>query len=106
MPTDIDTPQIPTTPSAPQDPRSVPEAKWWGESMTIWGALLTAATTVAPALFAMVGIEMPASLLRQLGTDAITAFQAVAGFVGTVMTIAGRIRASRPLETRRLTVRI
>ncbi len=106
MPSDTDTPQLPATSSSV--PASLPKSasKWWGESMTIWGTLLTAVTTVAPALLATVGIDLPASLLQQLGNDAITAVQAIVGLIGTLMTIAGRVRATQPLVMRRLTIRI
>ncbi|MFM9943198.1 MAG: TIGR02594 family protein [Hyphomicrobiaceae bacterium] len=106
MPTDNDAPQLPATPTKSATSTTPPAGKWWGESLTIWGTLLTAVTTVAPAILATIGIDLPASLLQQLGTDAITAFQAIVGFIGTVMTIAGRIRATQPLGTRRLTIRL
>lgn len=88
----------PTTPTA--------TAKWWGESLTIWGVVLTALTTVAPALFAAAGIDMPATLIERLGRDILAVVQAVGGLVGTVITVAGRIRARGPLERRIMAVRI
>lgn len=109
MASDLDQPQLPASPPQASVPSSQPpadDAKWWGNSLTIWGALLTAASTVAPALFATMGISMPAELIAQLGRDAVTAFQALAGLAGTVMTIAGRIRAAQPLATKPLNIRI
>lgn len=82
------------------------DGKWWGNSLTVWGALLTAATTVAPAVFAALGLDVPADLVRRLGADAVAVVQAVGGLVGTVMTIAGRARASTRLERRALAVRL
>ena len=87
------------TATAPAD--TVP-VKWWGESLTIWGALLTAATTVAPALFSAFGIDIPTDLLQKLGSQSVAAAQAFGGLAGTVMTIAGRLRASTSLERRML----
>lgn len=102
-----------TTPMPASDPTITrttgdPEtgAKWWGNSLTIWGALLTAATTVAPAVFAAFGLDVPVDMARRLGTDAMAVVQAVGGLVGTVMTIAGRARASSRLERRALAVRL
>ncbi len=110
MPSDITNIELPTSPtigSAAREPDgAAPASKWWGQSLTIWGALLTAVSTVAPAVFASIGIDMPADLVRRLGTDVVTAMQAIAGLAGTIMTIAGRIRARGGLETRRLTVRL
>lgn len=80
--------------------------KWWGESLTIWGALLTAVTTVAPAVFAAFGIDMPVELLRTFSRDVTAVFQAVGGLVGTVLTIFGRIRAKQPIERRIVQVRL
>lgn len=110
MPSDITNVELPTSPtlgSAAREPdEAAPAPKWWGQSLTIWGAVLTAVTTVAPAIFASMGIDMPVDLVRRLGADVVTAIQALAGLAGTIMTIAGRIRARGGLETRRLTVRL
>lgn len=93
------------TAMTPTGATSVPDTKWWGNSLTIWGALLTAATTVAPAVFAAFGLDVPVDVVRRLGTDAVAVAQAVGGLIGTVMTIAGRVRASTPLERRAVAVR-
>lgn len=110
MPSDMTATELPTSPEPrkgelPPDAES-PPTKWWGQSMTIWGALLTAVSTVAPAILATLGIDLPADLLRKLGTDVVTAIQAIAGLVGTVMTIAGRIRARTALEMRQMSIRM
>lgn len=94
-----------STVSSETQPSTFP-GKWWGESLTIWGALLTAVTTVAPAICAALGIDMPAELLRTLGRDAALVVQAVGGLVGTVMTVVGRIRAKLPIERRTVQMRI
>lgn len=80
--------------------------KWWGGSLTIWGALLTAVTTVAPALFAALGIDLPIDLIQRLGSDVVTLVQAIGGLVGTILTIVGRLRASTFIARRPLTLRI
>lgn len=88
-------------------PRPIePEPKWWGSSLTIWGALLTAATTVAPALFSVLGLDLPPDLMQRLGRDLVTVLQAIGGLVGTLMTIAGRVRARSPLERRPIALRL
>ncbi len=110
MPSDMTATELPTSPEPrkgeiPQDVE-IPSTKWWGQSMTIWGALLTAVSTVAPAIFATLGVDLPADLLRKLGTDVVTAIQAIVGLVGTIMTIAGRIRARTALEMRQMSIRM
>lgn len=80
--------------------------KWWGNSLTIWGAFITGLSTVAPALLAVLGFDIPSSLIEQLGADVVTVVQAVGGLVGTIMTIVGRTRAALPLARRPMSLRI
>lgn len=90
-------------PAPARDPAA---PKWWGESLTIWGALLTAVSTVAPAICAAFGIDISADLIMRLGRDAVTVAQAIAGLAGTVMTVLGRIRATAPLERRAVSIHL
>jgi lysozyme family protein len=107
---------VPANPSEPPEINPMPDAtqpfpapstetKWWGNSMTIWGALVTAVSTVAPAVLFAFGVDLPSTLIEQLGTDIAIAAQAIGGLVGTIMTIVGRARASTPLARRGLTAR-
>ena len=123
-PTATTTPVPPTSPSNPKGKTPMSDApiftnesfgksagspaatKWWGGSLTIWGALLTAVTTVAPALFAALGIDLPIDLIQRLGSDVVTLVQAIGGLVGTILTIVGRLRASTFIARRPLTLRI
>ena len=81
------------------------QPKWWGQSMTIWGAIVTALATVAPALGPVVGVDISGEVIRQAGGQAAQVFPAVAGLVGTVLTIWGRLRATQPLQQRDVTFR-
>lgn len=81
------------------------QPKWWGQSMTIWGAIVTALATVAPALGPVVGVDISGEVIRQAGGQAAQVVQAVAGLVGTVLTIWGRLRATQPLQQRDVTFR-
>lgn len=83
-----------------------PQPKWWGHSITIWGALITAAATVVPALGPVVGINLTPDVVRQIGGEVAQATQATLGVIGTLMTIYGRVRASTRLESRSLTLRL
>lgn len=95
-----------TIPTSPTTGTASADSKWWGHSLTIWGTILTAVSTVAPALLANVGIDLPASLIQALGRDLITFVQAAIGLGGTIMTVVGRFRASTPLERRALNVKV
>ncbi|WP_195930292.1 TIGR02594 family protein [Hyphomicrobium album] len=84
-----------TAPSPTPEPAPV----WWGKSVTIWGILITAASTVLPVLARAAGIDITPELISQFGTDVTTVASAIGGLVGTVMAIWGRVKASRPLTT-------
>jgi lysozyme family protein len=81
-------------------------AKWWGQSMTIWGALITAVSTVIPVLGPLIGLEISPEAVRQIGGELVAALQALAGVLGTLMTIYGRMRATQPLMRRDLNLRV
>ncbi len=98
--------QTVSVPTSTNPKSSVSAAKWWGNSLTIWGALLTAATTVAPAIFAAFGLDVPVDLVKRLGADAVAVVQAIGGLAGTVMTIAGRARADTRIERRAISLHV
>jgi hypothetical protein len=79
-----------------------PATKWWGQSLTIWGALITGASAVLPLFGPLVGLDITSDLVRQLGDQVVGVAQAVGGLVGTVLTIYGRTRATTRLERRGL----
>lgn len=81
-----------------------PAPKWWGHSLTIWGTLITALSTVVPILAPALGLDITPDLIRQLGDSVLLLVQALGGLVGTVMAIWGRIRASGPIERRQFTL--
>ena len=83
-----------------------PTTKWWGSSVTIWGALITALSTVLPALGPALGIDITGEHVRELGDQIVTTVQAVGGLIGTVLTVYGRVRAAGPLERRDMTVKL
>ena len=82
------------------------EPKWWGRSMTIWGAAITALSTVLPVIGPAFGVDVTPDVVRQAGEQVIAIVQAVGGLAGIMMTIYGRTRAAQPLERRQLQVRI
>ncbi len=84
---------------------STPTSKWWGSSVTIWGALITALSTVLPALGPLLGIDITSDLVHALGDQIVVVAQAVGGLIGTVLTIYGRVRASQPLAQRAMSIK-
>jgi hypothetical protein len=102
MTTPIPIPDLPAPDGPPPDAFAAP--KWWGHSLTVWGALITALTTVVPAMGPVFGINITADLIQQLGQSVVIFAQALGGLVGTVMAIYGRIRATAPIERRQFTL--
>jgi lysozyme family protein len=82
------------------------DSKWWGQSMTIWGAIITTLSTVLPVLGPALGIDITADLVREVGAEVVQTVQAVGGLVGTILTIYGRARASQPLAQRAMSLKI
>ena len=81
-------------------------AKWWVASKTLWGAFITALATVLPALGPLLGFSIPAELIHQLGDQVLLVAQALVGLGGIILTIYGRVRATTPLERRRLILKL
>lgn len=99
MPTETDATPLPTA-------ADTSDSKWWGNSMTIQGILVTALTTVLPVLGPVFGLNVTAELTRQLGDNIVLFIQAAGGLIGTLMAIYGRMRTSTPLQSRQITLRM
>jgi lysozyme family protein len=103
-------PAVPDTTTKPNLPAPAPSAaqptKWWGHSITIWGTLITALTTVLPLLGPALGLDIKPELVRQLGDNLVAVAQAVTGLAGTLMALYGRAIAVAQLERRNVTLQI
>lgn len=80
--------------------------KWWGQSVTIWGVLITAAASVLPALAPLVGLDLTGDLVRQVGDEVLQVGQAVTALVGTLMAIYGRTQAKQPLTRKTMSLKL
>lgn len=98
------TPALPIPDLPAPDPLAPAAPKWWGRSLTIWGTVITAFSTVLPVLAPALGLDITPELVRQLGDSVLMFAQALGGLVGTVMAVWGRIRAGGPIERRQFTV--
>lgn len=104
-------PAPPLPPSATKEPSmsdktETTDPKWWGNSMTIWGAMITTLSNVLPAVGPLIGIDITAEMIRDLGQNATQAIQAIGGIIGILLTIAGRMRAVQPLARRDVTIKL
>jgi HK97 family phage portal protein len=94
------------TPMADSTSEQQATAKWWGQSITIWGAIITGLSTVLPALGPAFGVDITGDLVREAGRGIVQTVQAVGGLLGTIMTIYGRVRATKPLEQRNMQLKL
>lgn len=97
-----ETPMTETSSSTTTTP--APEAKWWGQSMTIWGVFITSLSTVLPVIGPVLGLNITADLIHQLGDGVVQVVQASGGLIGTVLTVWGRLRATQPLVRTRVSL--
>jgi hypothetical protein len=93
-----------TDPGPTSQPPGLPDAKWWGNSMTIQGIIVTTLSTVLPVSGPVFGLNINAELVHQLGDNVVTFGQAAGGLIGTIMAIYGRLRTSTPLERCQVTL--
>jgi hypothetical protein len=52
----------------------------------------------------VLGLNITAELVHQLGDNVVTFAQAAGGLIGTIMAVYGRLRTSTPLERRQVTL--
>lgn len=81
-------------------PHTTIDSKGWWQSMTIWGTLLTAITTVLPLVGVTLGISITPELAEEIGQNVIVVIQALGGLIGTLMALFGRARATALLQAR------
>jgi len=82
----------------PQEFPMTNEPKWWAQSLTIWGTIITGISTVAPIAGPLLGLNLSAAMITAFGAESTQVLQALGGVIGTVMAIAGRARATAPLQ--------
>lgn len=90
----------------PMTPSNDQLSKWWGESLTIWGAIVTALSTILPVLGPFIGIDVTAGMIQQFGEIVTQLIQIIGGLTGTAMTFYGRARADTRLARRPLELKI
>lgn len=66
------------------------ESKWIAKSLTLWGALVTAFSALAPTL----GIDITPEGLAEVNESGQSIINALGVVVGSAMTIVGRMKAS------------
>lgn len=87
-------------------PDTTTDIKGWWQSMTVWGTLLTAITTVLPLVGVMLGISITPEIAEEVGQNIVLVIQALGGLIGTFMALFGRARATALLQARSSRVKI
>lgn len=72
------------------------EKKPWYESLTVWGAALT---TVFLLILPITGRADLAKVVSESQVDISNTLTAIGGIVGTILTIIGRVKATKKLTT-------
>ena len=97
--------EVPGQPMAGREANSS-AGKWWPQSKTVWGTLITAMATVLPIVGPLLGISIPSEVIKQLGDQAIVVIQAAGGLIGTLLALYGRAKATAPLVRQDVRVRM
>ena len=82
------------------------QPKWWAQSLTVWGTIITALSTVLPIIGPFIGLNVSGTLIANFGDQVTHILEALGGLLGTLMAIIGRFRASAPLQQNVLTLKI
>jgi len=82
------------------------QPKWWGESITIWGAVVTGLAAVLPAIGPALGLDVSATTVHTVAGQITNIAQALVGLIGTLTAVYGRVRAQQPLVQRTLTLKV
>ena len=80
--------------------------KWWGKSITLWGAFVTALSTVLPLVGPLFGLDISSEAIEAFGERVVLLLQVLGGIVGTLLTIYGRWRARATLQQRAFAIRV
>ena len=98
--------QTSSSASTPPVAGTMPAGKWWPQSKTVWGTLITALTTVLPLVGPLIGINIPVDVIKVLGDQSLVVIQALGGLIGTLLALYGRANAVLPLVRRDVKVRV
>ncbi len=98
--------QTSSSASTPPVAGTMPAGKWWPQSKTVWGTLITALTTVLPLVGPLIGINIPVDVIKVLGDQSLVVIQALGGLIGTLLALYGRANAVLPLVRRDVSVTV
>ena len=80
--------------------------KWWAESLTIWGTIVTALSTILPLVGPLFGLDITSDMVEQFGASVTNLIQIIGGLTGTSMALYGRARAGTKLTRRHVKVKL
>ena len=80
--------------------------KWWAESLTVWGTIVTALSTILPLVGPLFGLDITSEMVEQFGASVTNLIQIIGGLTGTSMALYGRSRARAKLTRRKMLVKV
>ena len=99
------TPKRKVSPKMQTDPYDETK-KWWGESLTVWGTIVTALATILPIIGPFIGIDISGEMIRQFGETVAKLIQIIGGLTGTTMALYGRSRATTKLTRKTMEMKL
>ena len=87
-------------------PEPTPSQKWWGESLTVWGTIVTALSTILPVIGPFFGLDITSEMIEQFGDSVTKLIQIIGGVTGTSMALYGRARAETSLTRRSISMKL
>lgn len=103
----LDEPGMPAPIPPTQEPplmtdQNVQPPKWWLESITMWGAIITAVAAYAPYISFFTGFPINEDMVRLFGEAVTIAMQNTGIAVGILLTVVGRLKAKTSLTSKEL----
>ncbi len=74
------------------------DKKFFLTSLTVWGVIVTFATTAWPVINSFMGWDVGPEVISKIGADGASFIQAGGALFGTVMVLVGRFRAKTALK--------
>jgi len=71
-------------------------SKWIGKSLTVWGVIVTVASTLSPVFGPILGWDISPTDIQAAGASITDMLSAIGFGIGSLMTIIGRMRAQGP----------
>lgn len=73
------------------------QSKWFLKSKTIWGVIITGASTLIPVFGPLIGLDVSPTDIIEVGTSITDVITALGQAAGIILTIYGRFKSTGPV---------